>query len=106
MIGGAYLDRIGKQAENTVFLALNRKSLWPSEVVNVRRCSTREDAQGWDILVETSVGNIPIQVKSSETAKRGNRHRHVFVIVSRKKKCRQIADEVWRYVHNVIISRC
>lgn len=87
------LQRInGKNSENFFESSMNaNRPVWPSWVKGVRKADKAQDKQGIDFLVETDIGELCVQVKSS--------HRDALSFVEYKK------DEPFRACVIVIDQR-
>jgi hypothetical protein len=103
-IRGKLANQKGKLAEERVFLAIEKLSTEFSWIQSTRLATRKEDARGIDVVVETPIGPLYVQVKSSP---RGVRHykskrrkaRVIVVIVKPEMDERKLRDKVGGALH-------
>jgi hypothetical protein len=103
-INGRLANQKGKLAEKRVFLAVEKLSTEYTWIHSARLATLKEDARGIDVVVETPIGPLYIQVKSSP---RGVRHykskrrkaRVIMVIVKPEMDDRKLRDKVSGALH-------
>lgn len=64
-----HAHEIGLYRERLVMRALHKKPL-PSWIKSYARCGLSEDLEGKDLRIETDLGDVFIQIKSSEEGRR------------------------------------
>ena len=86
------IGRIGKKkgrdGEDRILLVLkNSQDSWPGWLKSVRLATKEEDKKGCDIVADTDVGNLYLQIKSSITGvkefKRRQRKKMIAILISR-----------------------
>ena len=72
----------GQETERRAVNAMaTRRDAWPPWLVGVRRATEEEDQRGVDLVAQSDVGDIGIQVKSSHRGAARHSRRHVPVVV-------------------------
>jgi hypothetical protein len=93
----------GNKSEKLVEEALS--SLAPPLVLGWRKATPEEDSRGIDFVVNTSVGDVFLQVKSSRTASRNflsvRRRTHIEVVVASGDVAARVKGAIERAVHAV-----
>ena len=93
---GDLANKRGADNEQRLIDAVNFKnSVWPKWLIGIEKSSRDQDAKGIDIVVETDVGRIFIQVKSSkcglDSVKKKKKH-IVYMVINERKSMDKIYD--------------
>jgi len=111
---GSVAQKKGRDGESRVLLALqNAQSTWPNWLKSIRKATNTEDKKGCDLVADTDVGQLYLQIKSSQTGvkKFGQRQRKKMIAVMLSKPNMtqsQIASqgiEALGALHQLILER-